>query len=124
MRPSFIVAIIVSACVAAALGTAPTSAASQNTARASSDLRVYAGPGTRYGVIGTLPADTPVHLSACTYRQRWCLFTDSTGKDSGWVRGAYLIGSAAKLEVTRDTDFMRHFLNPLPFSEHGSKSDR
>ncbi|WP_417308199.1 SH3 domain-containing protein [Devosia sp.] len=110
-------AIALTAVLIATALASPVVAASQNTVRASTNLRIYDAPGTRYGVIGVLPADQPVRLKDCTYRQRWCLILDSAGRETGWVRGSYLVGSAAKLEVTRDTDFMRHFLNPIPFSK-------
>lgn len=106
-----------------ALTPVAAEAASSNTVRATGQLKLYDGPGTRYDIIGTLPADTPFRLDTCTYRQRWCLVVGASGEELGWARGSYLVGSAAKIEVTRDTDFSRHFLDPLSFRKHWRDDD-
>lgn len=95
--------------VAAALAPLPAIAASKNTARATGDLPIRSGPGTRYAVIGTLKDGARVHLEECTRSQNWCLFVDRTGKPVGWVRASYLVGSPAKLEVTPSRLFDKPF---------------
>ena len=58
------------------------------------------GPGAGYRTIGTLPKGSQVHLQRCTRESNWCLFLGKDGEPAGWVRGSYLVGSGAKLEVT------------------------
>lgn len=104
MRPALaapiLKALVVAAFTAATFAPLPALAASKSTARASADLPIRSGPGTRYSVIGTLKKNAKVHLETCTRSQNWCLFVDSDGDEVGWVRGSYLVGSPAKLEVT------------------------
>jgi uncharacterized protein YraI len=83
-----------------ALAALPAEAASRSTARASGDIPVRAGPGSGYAIIGTLRNGVAVHLQRCTRDSNWCLFLGKDGEPAGWVRGSYLVGSAAKLEVT------------------------
>lgn len=99
MRPA-LVALVLAAIAASAMAPVPAVAASKSTARASADLPIRSGPGTRYAIIGTLHKDARVHLEICTYSQNWCLFVDSDGDEVGWVRGSYLVGSPAKNQVT------------------------
>lgn len=122
MRPA-LTALVPLMALLVALSPATASAASKNTVRTLSPLTLYDGPGTRYGSVGRLPADTPFHLDICTYKQRWCLVLGSAGEELGWARGSYLIGNAAKIEVTRDTDFTRRFLDPLSFRKHWPDRD-
>lgn len=84
----------------ALLASLPVEAASRGTARASADIPVRSGPGPGYRTIGTLPGGTRVQLLRCTRDSNWCLFLDVDGEPAGWVRGSYLVGSGAKLEVT------------------------
>lgn len=78
----------------------PAVAASNNTARASGNIPIRSGPGSGYEIIGTLKNGSRVHLERCTRESNWCLFVDEDDDPVGWVRGSYLVGSAAKLEVT------------------------
>lgn len=83
------------------LAALPAEAASRSTARASGDIPVRSGPGSGYRVIGELADGTRVRLERCTREQLWCLILDPrSGQPAGWVRGSYLVGSGAKLEVT------------------------
>lgn len=93
-------ALLALSLVAASLAALPAEAASRGTARASGDIPVRAGPGSGYETIGTLRSGTEVRLQRCTRNSNWCLFLDKSGEPAGWVRGSYLVGSGAKLEVT------------------------
>jgi len=104
MRPALtapvLKALVIAGLAAATFAPLPALAASQSTARASADLPIRSGPGTRYAVIGTLNKNAKVHLETCTRSQNWCLFLDRDGDEVGWVRGSYLVGSPAKNQVT------------------------
>lgn len=93
-------ALLALSLLAAGLAAMPAEAASRGTARASADIPVRSGPGAGYRTIGTLPSGTRVRLQRCTRESNWCLFLDDDGEPAGWVRGSYLVGSGAKLEVT------------------------
>ena len=83
-----------------ALGVpAAAKAASRNTARASGTIPLRAGPGSSYYTVGQLPNGARVHLESCTCGSNWCLVLVD-GVAAGWARGSYLVGSAAKAEVT------------------------
>jgi uncharacterized protein YraI len=106
------------------LTTLPTLAASKSTARASGDIPVRSGPGTRYAIIGKLKNGTKVHLEQCTRESNWCLFVDADGDEVGWVRGSSIVGSAAKLQVTPHEFLGFDVLDPLnngrwPHIRHG-----
>ncbi|MDB5538311.1 MAG: hypothetical protein JWQ89_38 [Devosia sp.] len=106
-------ALLAIALMSAALLAAPAEAASRSTARASADLPVRAGPGIRYETIGTLEQGAEVRLVRCTRDSNWCLFIADDGEPGGWVRGSYLVGSGAKLEVTPHRFLEFNPLNPL-----------
>lgn len=95
----------------------PAAAASRGTAHASSNIPVRAGPGTGYEIIGTLEKGVDVRLQRCTRDSGWCLFLSKSGKPAGWVRGSYLIGSGAKLEVTPHKFLTFDPLDPLGFCD-------
>lgn len=95
MRTALLIGLL-----SATLLAAPAQAASLGTARASADLPVRAGPGIGYETIGTVPRGTNVRLEYCTENSSWCVILDRAGEPAGWVRGSYLVGSGAKLEVT------------------------
>ena len=99
--------------LAAGLLTLPALAASSSTARASGDIPIRSGPGGAFRIIGTLPDDTRVHLRRCTSESRWCLIIFDHGPD-GWVRGSYLVGSPAKLQVTPHKFLTFDPLDPIP----------
>jgi uncharacterized protein YraI len=79
-----------------ALAAAPAQAAE---ARASGNAAVRAGPGTNAPVIDRLLDGQYYEVERCTRRARFCLVSDG-GELLGWVRGSYLVGSAAKNQVT------------------------
>lgn len=68
-------------------------------ARATGTLAIHAGPGGWTAIIGTLPDGARVGLSRCTREARWCRIR-SPDYPGGWVRGAYLVGAAAKARAT------------------------
>ncbi|HEY0917847.1 SH3 domain-containing protein [Devosia sp.] len=68
-------------------------------ARASGDVPVRRGPGEDYRVIDCLVDGAYYEVEDCTRRARWCLVSED-GELLGWVRGSYLVGSAAKNRVT------------------------
>jgi uncharacterized protein YraI len=112
------------ACVCAVmLLAAPAQAASRSTAHASGDVPVRAGPGTGYAVVGTLPKGVDVRLQRCTRDSGWCLVLAGNGKPAGWVRGSYLVGSAAKLEVTPHRFLEFDPLDPLGFCDDNDDWD-
>lgn len=80
----------------AALAPLPLLAAE---ARATGTLAIHAGPGSWSDIIGTLPDGASVELSRCTREARWCRIR-SEQFPSGWVRGSYLVGAAAKARAT------------------------
>jgi uncharacterized protein YraI len=97
-------ALVLAAAMLAGSGTAFAA----DTARASANISIYAGPGNGYEVIGKLKKNARVTLDRCTRTGSWCLFNDGDGEPVGWVRASYLIGIGA---ITRATPF--HFLvNP------------
>ena len=83
----------------ALLAAAAAPALAESTARVKGgNIPVYAGPGYDYRKIDTLPDGTVVTLDYCTRNGVWCQVTDT-----GWVLASYLVGAAAKLEVTPPT---------------------
>lgn len=109
--------LLATAMLAAAMLAAPADAASRGTARASADIPVRSGPGFYYEAIGTLAKGAQVRLQRCTRDSGWCLFLSKSGEPAGWVRGSYLIGSGAKLEVTPNRFLGFDALDPLGFCD-------
>ncbi len=107
--------LILAAAIALLVPAAAAEAASKSTARATGDIPVRSGPGGGYRIIGTLADGSKVHLQRCTSGSNWCLFLDDDGDPVGWVRGSYLVGSAAKLEVTPHKFLGFDPLDPLDF---------
>ena len=97
------------------LGALATSAeaASRATARATAPLPIQARPSASSDVLGQLPRGVPVHLERCTRQSEWCeILLD--GVPAGWVRGSYLVGSPAKVEVTPPEFELFDPLDPIP----------
>jgi len=109
------IAVVLAATIVAAMFPLAAEAASKATARATGDIPVRSGPGAGYRIIGTLADGSRVHLIRCTRESNWCLFADDDGDAVGWVRGSYLVGSAAKLEVTPHKFLGFDPLDPLDF---------
>ena len=117
MRTALAVLALAAASLAVPTGA---EAASTSTARASGDIPLRAGPGSRYAVIDELANGTRVHLERCTYESNWCLVLID-GEPAGWARGSYLIGSGAKLQVTPHKFLGFDPLDPIPFHKHPKK---
>jgi uncharacterized protein YraI len=89
-------AIAATVALGALTAAAPAYAAS---ARASGDVPVRDGPGGRFEIIDYLEDGDYYDVEDCTFRAYWCLVSED-GDELGWVRGSYLIGAGAKVEVT------------------------
>lgn len=109
------IASLAAALFIATLAPLSVEAASTGTARASADIPVRSGPGVGYSRIGVLKKGAQVHLQRCTRDSGWCLFLGKDGKPAGWVRGSYLVGSGAKLQVTPHRFLGFNPLDPLGF---------
>lgn len=86
--------------------------ADRPTARASGVQKVYAHPRASSAVLDKLEANERVYLTRCTKQTRWCLIRQLDGGPRGWVRGADLVGSPAKVEAT-PYEFSFDPLHPL-----------
>jgi uncharacterized protein YraI len=91
---AFALAILLAAPVSAA------AAAAGLTARASGVQAVHAGPGAGYPIVDKLANNERVRLDVCKRQQTWCHVVQLDGGPSGWVPGAWLVGSPAKNAVT------------------------
>ena len=80
-----------------ALGAAAPALAGE--ARASGDVPVRDGPGSRYAIIDHLEDGEYYDVLDCRFHTTWCLVADDE-ETLGWVRGSYLVGSGAKARVT------------------------
>ncbi len=109
------IALAAAALSLAALAPVSAGAASAGTARASADIPVRSGPGVGYDRIAILKKGAQVRLQRCTRDSGWCLFLGKDGEPVGWVRGSYLVGSGAKLEVTPHRFLGFNPLDPLGF---------
>ena len=87
--------------------------ADRPTARSSGVQAVYIWPRTGSPIVDKLRKNQRVYLDQCTRQARWSLVRQLDGGQSGWVRGADLIGSPAKVEVT-PFEFSFDPLDPLP----------
>lgn len=86
--------------------------ADRPTARASGVQKVYAKPRLSSNVIDKLEDDERVYLDRCTRQTVWCLVRQLDGGPRGWVMGADLVGSSAKLLAT-PYEFSFDVLDPL-----------
>ena len=74
--------------------------ADRPTARASGVQKVYAKPRLSSTVVDKLKNDERVYLDRCTRHTVWCLIRQLDGGPRGWVMGADLVGSPAKVLAT------------------------
>jgi uncharacterized protein YraI len=69
-------------------------------ARASGNVPVRECPRSYCRIIDHLEDGEYYEVLDCRRQQTWCLVADRDGDELGWVRGSYLVGSAAKNRVT------------------------
>lgn len=81
MKVSFLAAVVTA-------GMLVAGAAQAADAIVTADLNVRTGPGTRYGVIGSIPNRSPISVHGCTTGYGWCQV--SYGGLSGWASSSYL----------------------------------
>jgi hypothetical protein len=84
-------------------------------ARASGNANVYEYPRSSADIIDHLEDGEYYEVLECTRQARFCLVADDDGYELGWVRGSYLVGSGAKVEVTPFEFLVKPpfpFLNP------------
>lgn len=110
--PAPIRTIAALALVAGVLAGVPSTLAGE--ARASGNTPFRDGPGERFEVLGRLIDGQRYEVEDCTRESRWCLVSDN-GEELGWVRGSYLVGSGAKLEVTPPEFLGGPMVNGFPF---------
>lgn len=77
LRLSLLSAAILLAGTAAAMAQAATSA----------DVSAYSGPGVEYGLVGTIPANSPIVVDHC--ENSYCLIF--YGRQSAWIGQQYII---------------------------------
>lgn len=65
-----------------------TTASSETTATAWTDLNLRAGPGVSYDVVAVIPAAQDVLVDGCLDASSWCRVTH--GEINGWASGDYL----------------------------------
>jgi hypothetical protein len=85
---------------AALLLAAAPALADRPTARASGAQQVYVWPRLGSPVVDKLRDQERVYLDRCTRQAKWCHVIQLDGGPGGWVMGADLIGSPAKVQVT------------------------
>lgn len=86
--------------------------ADRPTARSSGIQKVYAKPRLTATVLDKLDDDERVYLDRCTRQTIWCLVRQLDGGPRGWVMGADLVGSPAKVLAT-PFEFSFDVLDPL-----------
>lgn len=100
------------AAIALCLLVATPALADRPTARASGVQKVYSKPRTSAAVVDKLKDGERVYLDRCTRQTIWCLVRQLDGGPGGWVMGADLVGSSAKLLAT-PYEFSFDVLDPL-----------
>ena len=87
------------ALILAALAASPA-LADRPTARSSGVQAVHTWPRLSSPIVDKLRNQERVYLDRCTKQARWCHIIQLDGGPGGWVMGADLIGSPAKVLVT------------------------
>jgi hypothetical protein len=83
----------------AALAASPAFA-DRPTARSSGVQGVHTSPRLSSPIVDKLRDQERVYLDKCTKKALWCHVVQLDGGPGGWVMGADLIGSGAKVQVT------------------------
>ena len=86
--------------------------AERPTARSSGVQAVHTRPSLSSSVVDKLKDQERVYLTRCTKQAKWCRVQQLDGGPPGWVMGADLIGSPAKVLVT-PFEFSFDPLHPL-----------
>src|SRR5215217_5387453 len=74
--------------------------ADRPTARSSGVQGVHTWPRSSSPIVDKLRDQDRVYLDRCTKQALWCHVVQLDGGPGGWVMGADLIGSPAKVQVT------------------------
>jgi hypothetical protein len=90
---------LLAALLLAALAVTPA-LADRPTARSSGVQAVHTYPRLSSPSVDKLKDQERVYLDRCTRQALWCHVIQLDGGPGGWVMGADLIGSPAKVEVT------------------------
>jgi hypothetical protein len=105
------------AATAALLCATPT-LADRPTARSSGVQGVHTWPRSSSPIVDKLKDQERVYLDKCTRKAMWCHVVQLDGGPGGWVMGADLIGSPAKVLVT-PYEFEFDPMDPLDlFDDH------
>lgn len=83
----------------ATLATSPA-LADRPTARSSGVQAIHSWPRLSAPILDKLRDQERVYLDRCTRQALWCHVVQLDGGPGGWVKGADLIGSPAKVMVT------------------------
>ena len=89
----------VAALLLTALAASPA-LADRPTARSSGVQGVHTWPRSSSPIVDKLRDQERVYLDKCTRKALWCHVVQLDGGPGGWVMGADLIGSPAKVQVT------------------------
>lgn len=103
--------------VATVLLAATPAFADRPTARSSGAQEVYVWPRLGSPVADKLEDQERVYLDRCTRQAKWCHVIQLDGGPGGWVMGADLIGSPAKVQVT-PFEFEFDPMDPLDLFDH------
>ena len=114
LRPALVALLLATLSVSPALADRPT-------ARSSGVQAVHTSPRSSSSVVGKLKDQERVYLDRCTRKALWCHVIQLDGGPSGWVMGADLIGSPAKVEVT-PFEFSFDPMDPLDLFNHRKNS--
>ena len=110
LRPALIALLLAMLAASPALADRPT-------ARASGVQAVHTWPRSSSSVVDKLKDQERVYLDRCTRKALWCHVVQLDGGPAGWVMGADLIGSPAKVEVT-PFEFSFDPMDPLDLLRH------
>src|SRR5689334_24933509 len=91
---------VLAALLLATLAAASPALADRPTARSSGVQGVHTSPRLSSPIVDKLRDQERVYLDKCTRKSLWCHVIQLDGGPGGWVMGADLIGSSARLQVT------------------------
>jgi uncharacterized protein YraI len=97
LRSTITTAAILTGLTVSAPAYAQTVVPGVQTAVATTDLNLRAGPGTRFPVVTTIPSNQSVTVHGCIEGRDWCDVT--FGNNRGWAYGEYLATTVAGSRV-------------------------